>query len=87
MSLSNEIKSLLVSKSLKQQDLQESLEMASKQAVNNKFAKNAWSAEDLYKVLTFLGGQVILKVDDREIVLTEKHFEKKKKVDKVREEI
>lgn len=76
MSISNQIKSLLVEKSLKQQDLQEVLNVSSKQAVNNKFAKNSWSAEDLIKVVSFLGGELIIKVEDREIRLTEKHINK-----------
>lgn len=76
MSISNQIKSLLVEKSIKQQDLQEPLELSSKQAVNNKFAKNSWSAEDLIKVVAFLDGELIIKVDDREIKLTEKYIKK-----------
>lgn len=76
MTISNQIKSLLVGKSLKQQSLQEVLGLASKQSVNNKFAKNSWSAEDLIKVVAFLGGDLIIRVDDQEIKLTEKHIGK-----------
>ena len=79
MSLSNEIKSLLTLGGRNRRDLSDFMGLAQTQSLNNKFNRESWSAEDLYKVLTFLGGQVVLKVDDREIVLTEKHFEKKTK--------
>ena len=69
MSISTKIKSMLVEKSIKQQDLQELLNLSSKQAVNNKFARNSWSAAELIKVVNFLGGELIVKLDDREIVL------------------
>lgn len=72
--ISTELKSILVKKSIKQQDLQAVLGLSSKQAVNNKFAKNSWSAEDLIKVVTFLGGELIIRVDDREIKLDEKYL-------------
>lgn len=75
MNISTMIKSVLVEKSLKQQDLQELLGLSSKQAVSNKFANNRWSAEDLAKVANFLDGQLILKVADREIEITQAHFE------------
>ena len=75
MNISTMIKSVLVEKSLKQQDLQDLLGLSSKQAVNNKFARNSWSAEDLSKVASFLGGQLILKVSDREIEITQDFFE------------
>lgn len=74
MNLSTLIKSLLVEKSLQQQNLQGILKVSSKQAVNNKFAKNSWSAEDLVKVVDFLGGKLIIKVDSREIEITKNHF-------------
>lgn len=74
MNISNQIKGLLVEKSLKQQDLQTVLAVSSKQAVNNKFAKNSWSVEDLIKVVSFLDGELIIRVDEREIKLTEKYI-------------
>lgn len=80
--ISTELKSILVRKSIKQQDLQSVLGLSSKQAVNNKFAKNSWSAEDLIKVVTFLGGELIIRIDDQEIKLDEKHLEKPKNTEK-----
>lgn len=74
--ISTELKSILVRKSIKQQDLQSVLGLSSKQAVNNKFAKNSWSAEDLIKVVTFLGGELIIRIDEREIKLDEKYIAK-----------
>ena len=69
MSISTKIKSMLVEKSVKQQDLQELLKLSSKQAVNNKFARDSWSAVELIRVVNFLGGELIVKLDDREIIL------------------
>lgn len=73
--LSNEIKGLLTVKGYKQLDLQDVFDMASRQAVANKFARNSWSVEDLVKVVDFLGGKLIIKVDSREIEITKNHFE------------
>lgn len=69
MSISTKIKSMLVEKSVKQQDLQDLLKLSSKQAVNNKFARDSWSAVELIRVVNFLGGELIVKLDDREIIL------------------
>ena len=76
--ISAEIKSILARKSIRQQDLQSVLGLSSKQAVNNKFARNSWSAEDLIKVVTFLGGELIIRIDDREIKLDEKYLKTEK---------
>lgn len=78
MNLSNEIKSLLILKGIPQKELQPVFGMASSQAVANKFARNSWSAEDLVKVVDFLGGKLIVKVDNREIEITKNHFDSRK---------
>jgi len=65
--LSSEIKGLLQVEGVKQLDLQVPLGMTSKQSVANKFARNSWSVEDLVKVVDFLGGKLVIKVDSREI--------------------
>lgn len=72
--LSNEIKGLLTVKGFKQQDLQKVFNMTSRQSVANKFARNSWSVEDLVKVVDFLGGKLIIKVDSREVEITKNHF-------------
>ena len=73
--LSNEIKALLVIKGLKQLDLVDVLGVSSRQAVANKFARDSWSVEDLVKVVDFLDGKLIIKVDSREVEITKNHFQ------------
>lgn len=75
MNLSNEIKSLLELKGMKKIELQRVLNLAHPQTMSTKFSRNSWSAEDLAKVANFLDGQLILKVADREIEITQAHFE------------
>lgn len=60
----SDIKMLLSVRDVKQQDLIPVLEMSSKQAVNNKFAKNTFSANELCKIVHFLGGRLVVKFDD-----------------------
>ena len=79
MLFSQQIRAFLAEKNIKQQELQEVLNMSTKQSLNSKIANNRWDGLDIVQIMEFLGGQVILKVDDREIVLTEKHFAKKSK--------
>lgn len=75
MTVSTEIKSLLELQGKKKQELQKHLELKHPQALTNKFARNSWSVEDLVKVVDFLGGKLIIKVDSREIEITKNHFE------------
>lgn len=74
MTISAIIKSLLVKKSLKQQDLQSILNLSSKQSVNNKFSKNSWSVEDLIKVVKFLGCNLTINDGEEIIFLDEKYL-------------
>ena len=74
MNLSNEIKSLLELKGIKKQELQQYLGLKHPQALTNKFARNSWSVEDLVKVVDFLDGKLIIKVDSREVEITKNHF-------------
>lgn len=76
MNLSTILKSILVEKSIQQQELTNVLNLASRQAVNNKFASNSWSVKDLIKVITFLDGKIIIQVNNREIAITNDLFEK-----------
>ena len=55
MSVSNQVRALLNLTGRKQVELQDILEMGSKQSLNNKFAKDRWSAEDLIRVSEFCG--------------------------------
>lgn len=77
-SLSNEIKSLLIVQGLKQSKLINILGMSSRQSVANKFSTNSWSVEDLVKVVNFLDGKLIIKVDNREIEITKEHVKSRK---------
>ena len=74
MDISNEIKSLLELKGRKKSELQKHLGLKHPQALTTKFARDSWSAEDLIKVVTFLGGELIIRIDGREIKLDEKYI-------------
>lgn len=86
MSISNKIKSLVQSQGKTNTELSKYLGMGSVQALTNKFNRGSFSTEDLTKVVSFLGGELIIRVNDvelkltendvREIKLTEKHIEK-----------
>ena len=69
MNISNEIKSLLELKGVKKTELQKFLGLKHQQALTTKFSRNSWSAAELIRVINFLGGELIVKLDDREIVL------------------
>lgn len=60
--ISNKIKSLLASKGRKQIELVSVLGLSSRQALANKFSRNAWSAEDLIKVCDYL--ECTIYIDD-----------------------
>lgn len=55
MQISKKIKSLLAETGKKQADLQEVLEMSSKQSLSNKFTNERWSADDLAKIAEYCG--------------------------------
>lgn len=67
--ISNEIKSLLELKGVKKIELQKFLGLKYPQNLTTKFARDSWSAAELIRVVNFLGGELIVKLDDREIVL------------------
>lgn len=66
MSVSNNIRALLNLSGHKQIELQDVLGMGSKQSLNNKFANNRWSAEDLIKVAEFTGCKLAFILPDGE---------------------
>ena len=55
MAISKKIKTLLTECDKKQADLQEVLDMSSKQSLSNKFSNERWSAEDLARIAEFCG--------------------------------
>lgn len=84
MTISDEIKGLLAVTGKKRADLARYMGLKYAQSLNNKFNRNSWSAEDLIHIALFLGGELIIRVGDREVKLTENHIAKpheKKKVD------
>lgn len=78
MTLSLEIKSLLELHNKKKKELQQCLNLKYPQALTNKFMRNSWSVEDLVKVVNFLDGKLIIKVDNREIEITKEHLKSRK---------
>lgn len=70
--LSNILKALLVENGIQQQDLTKVLKFSSKQAVNNKFAKNNWTVKDVVRILNFLNDKLIIDLGDRQIQIAEK---------------
>ena len=72
MSISKEIGALLKLRGLRQSDLLEPLGMSSKQSLSNKFSNERWSAEDLVKVATVCGCDLVFILPDgRQIKLGE----------------
>lgn len=78
MTLSSEIKSLLELRNKKKKELQQYLQLKYPQALTNKFMRNSWSVDDLVKVVNFLDGKLIIKVDNREIEITKEHVKSRK---------
>ena len=66
--ISSKVKMLLGFAGRKQIDLMEPLDMASKQSLNNKFAQDRWSAQDLATVAEFLGCKVGFILPDNSII-------------------
>ena len=58
MSISDRVKGLLALSGKRQIDLAADFGM-SKQSMNNKFARNSWSASDLVKVSDFCGCKLV----------------------------
>lgn len=56
--ISSKVKMLLSYYGRKQSDLMKCLNMSSKQSVNNKIARDSWSAQDLAKLAEFLGCKI-----------------------------
>ncbi len=75
MTLSDEIKALLILKGRKKKDIQQLLHLKTPQVMTNKFAGNAWKVGELAQVMDFLGGELVIKIDGREIKITKSHFE------------
>ncbi len=72
MSISKEIGALLKLRGLRQSDLLEPLGMSSKQSLSNKFSNERWSAEDLVKVASVCGCDLVFILPDgRQIKLGE----------------
>lgn len=59
--IKNKIQMLLNYKNRKQIDLLETLEMSSKQALNNKIRKESFSVTDLIKICDFLDLEIAIK--------------------------
>lgn len=75
MTLSDEIKALLILKGRKKKDIQQLLQLKTPQVMTNKLAGNAWKVKELVQVMDFLGGELVIKIDGREIKITKSHFE------------
>nr|DAL20489.1 MAG TPA_asm: SOS-response transcriptional repressor [Caudoviricetes sp.] len=77
MAISKRIKALLLETDKKQSDLQEVLDMSSKQSLSNKFANERWSAADLVKVAEYCGCQLaFLMPDGKKIIIDAERKEK-----------
>lgn len=68
MDISSKIKALISLRGIKQGDLQEILNMSSKQSLSNKIAKNSWSAEDIANVATAAGCKLAFVLPDGEML-------------------
>ncbi len=70
MAVSNKVKALLAMCNKRQIELAQIFSM-SKQSMNNKFAKDSWSAKDLIKVAEFTGCKVAFVLPDGQQIIIE----------------
>ena len=64
MKVSDVIRMALVKAGKAQVDLMPVFDVSSRQAMNNKFARGSWSADDLAKVAAFTGGKLVIQYPD-----------------------
>lgn len=76
--VSNKIKMLLGYFGRKQIDLLECLHMGSKQSINNKMARDSWTAQELATVADFLGCKVGFILPDGSFIYLDPPEEKEK---------
>lgn len=79
MSISNKIKSIIISNGHKQQDIRETLGSASKQTLSLKFTNEAWKASDLIKIADFLQGSLELHTPNGNIIFNIDDIKKKER--------
>ena len=68
--LSNKVKAWITERGIPQGSLKELLGLSTPQSVSNKINKNQWSLKDFIKIVDFLGGKVVVRFDDRDVVIT-----------------
>lgn len=68
--LSNKVQAWLKERGIPQGSLKELLDLSTPQSVSNKINKNQWSLKDFIKTIDFLGGKVVVRFDDRDVVIT-----------------
>lgn len=70
MDLSLAIKSILAEKGMRQNELQSVLGMSSKQSLSNKINNNRWTVSELAKVIDYIGGELVIRINNRDISIT-----------------
>lgn len=70
MDLNLAIKSILAEKGMRQNELQSVLGMSSKQSLSNKINNNRWTVGELAKVIDYIGGELVIRINDRDINIT-----------------
>ena len=80
MSMSEYVREALLKARRQQNELAEAWGYASRQAMNNKFSRGSWSAEELARIAQFTGGELkIVYPDGQEIrILPDESKETKK---------
>lgn len=64
MKVSDVIKMALARAGKTQVEMMPVFGISSRQAMNNKFARGSWSADDLAKVAAFTGGKLVIRYPD-----------------------
>ncbi len=82
MSISANIKALLVLSGLKQSDLLQPLNMSSRQSLSNKFTNERWSAQDLVDISHLCGCKLaFIMPSGQQIIIEDDGVEKRKTPD------
>ncbi len=69
--VSNKIKAMIKIANKKNIDVSKSLGLARPQALNTKFTRDSWTVQDLIKVVSFLDGEITIRINDTDFSLSE----------------
>lgn len=77
MSISDTIRMALIKGGITQVALAQKMGIGSRQAMNNRFARGSWSADDLASIAELTGGKLIIRYPDGQEIPVTPEEEKK----------